>query len=173
MWREDFDYLENIPGKPGSSTAMLIEYLETYLRHPKIVQMAEEEFRLLWYSQKKKEIELWYSFKNGWKEGIEREKKWVEKAKQKEKELEEALFRTKLLSQRRKIEKKLKWLRKEIQKKEMKISKWEKQLEAFEKWVPGTKRNYKKTLWWKKGYAKEYPSRDRLIQKAIEEFWRE
>ena len=48
---------------------------------------------------------------------------------------------------------------------------WEKYL-AFEMWVPGEEQDYKETVWWKLGFAWDPPSKERLIQDAIEDYWK-
>jgi hypothetical protein len=176
MWREDvfdFDNLENVPGKPGSSTAMLIEYLENYLvPHPEIVEAAEKEYKTIWYSQKKKEILRWYEFKKGYKEAIQNYTQRLRYIKQQLPKLEEMEWEYRLVVNRKKLQERLKKLLNEKRFIETRLAKYIKRYKEFEEWVPGEEKKYRETSWWKKGLAMEPPSMDRIIQRAIEDYWK-
>jgi len=173
MWREEFRP-EDVAAKPGySSTAMLIEYLADYLvPHPEILEQAKEEYRTIWYSQKKKEIKLWYRLKKGYKEAIQKYTQKLRYIKMELPKLEEQEWEYRLVVRRKKLQERIYKLLKEKRFLENRLRRYFGRLKEFEEWVPGEGKNYRQTKWWKKGLAADPPSMDRIIQRAIEDYWR-
>jgi len=155
---------ENVAAKEGySSTAQLIEYLRYYVDE-KVVVKAERERRKKWYESKKEEILFWVKLYKGYGEAIERTKRQIEILKRRIRELEEQEFEPRLSINREKIKAQIRRGQNFLKILQQKLQKYQKRYEELGSWLGKT---LKDTPWWKKGFAREYPDMDRIIQDAI------
>jgi len=154
---------ENVAGFNGySSTAMLIEYLRYYVDE-KVVAKAERERKKKWYEDKKGEILFWAKLFKGYGEAIERTKRQIETLKSKIRELEEQEFEPRLSVNREKIRAQIRRGQNYLRILQQRLQKYQKRREELGRWLGALK----DTPWWKKGFAREYPNMDRIIQDAI------
>jgi hypothetical protein len=159
--------LENVAAKPGySSTAVIIEYL-SYVPL-EVIEMAEKEYRVIWYSQKKKEIEFWRKLKKGYEEAIKRYAQKLRYIRMELSRLEELEWEYRLVIKRKEIQRRIQKLLKKKTILENRLRRYLKIRKELE-WIQ--EGDYRKTVWWKKGFAAEPPSMVRIIQKAIEDYW--
>ncbi len=154
---------ENVAAKEGySSTAQLIEYLRYYVDE-KVAAKAEREFKRKWYESKKEEILFWVKLYKGYREAIEKTKRQIEILERKIRELEEKEFEPRLSINRERIKVQIRKGEIYLRKLQQRLQKYQKRYEELGRWLGRTLRD---TLWWTKGFAREYPDLDRIIQDA-------